>query len=117
VVATELGKHLAERGHDIPFISNASPLRLRELPPRICFHVVDQDDHPRLKQFPHSLTIVGSTPSFKPVTEWSINESDAVTAVSAFLAAETGRQLSLRRPIALVPRYEEIYQWVVGDAR
>jgi N-acetyl-alpha-D-glucosaminyl L-malate synthase BshA len=156
VVATELGKHLAEKGHDISFISYASPLRLRELPPRVCFHVVDQDDHPLLKQFPHSLTLtakmvevacthrlqvlhvhyaipfaaaailarqvapelglkvvttlhgtditlVGSTPSFKPVTEWFINESDAVTAVSDFLAAETGRQLSLRRPITVVP--------------
>lgn len=158
VVATELGKHLADRGHEISFISYANPLRLRELPPRVCFHEVDQDDHPLLKQFPHSLTLtskmvevarthrlqilhvhyaipfaaaailarqvapelglkvvttlhgtdvtlVGSKPSFKPVTEWSINESDAVTAVSAFLADETARQLSLRRPIAVVPNF------------
>jgi len=158
VVATELGKHLADRGHDVAFISYANPLRLRELPPRVCFHEVDQDDHPLLKQFPHSLTLtskmvevarthrlqilhvhyaipfaaaailarqvapeldlkvvttlhgtditlVGSNPSFKPVTEWSINESDAVTAVSRFLADETGRQLSLRRPIAVVPNF------------
>ena len=48
---------------------------------------------------------MGGTPSFKPVTEWSINESDAVTAVSDFLAAETGRQLSLRRPIDVVPNF------------
>ncbi len=158
VVATELGKHLAERGHDISFISYANPLRLRDLPPRVCFHEVDQDDHPLLKQFPHSLTLtakmvevarshrlqvlhvhyaipfaaaailarqvapeldlkvvttlhgtditlVGATPSFKPITEWSINESDAVTAVSDFLAAETARQLSLTRPIAVVPNF------------
>jgi N-acetyl-alpha-D-glucosaminyl L-malate synthase BshA len=158
VVATELGKHLAERGHVIAFISYANPLRLRDLPPRVCFHEVDQDDHPLLKQFPHSLTltakmvevarshhlqvlhvhyaipfaaaaimsrqiapelglkvvttlhgtditVVGSTPSFKPVVEWSINQSDAVTAVSGFLAAETGRQLSLRRPIDVVPNF------------
>lgn len=158
VVATELGKHLADRGHDIAFISYASPLRLRDLPPRVCFHEVDQDDHPLLKQFPHSLTltakmvevarthrlqvlhvhyaipfaaaainarqvapelglkvittlhgtditVVGATPSFKPVVEWSINESDAVTAVSGFLAAETGSQLSLRRPIEVVPNF------------
>ncbi len=158
VVATELGKHLAERGHVISFISYANPLRLRELPPRVCFHEVDQDDHPLLKQFPHSLTltakmvevarshhlevlhvhyaipfaaaaimtrqiapelglkvvttlhgtditVVGSTPSFKPVVEWSINQSDAVTAVSTFLADETSRQLGLRRPIEVVPNF------------
>lgn len=158
VVATELGKHLADRGHEIAFISYASPLRLRELPPRVCFHEVDQDDHPLLKQFPHSLTltakmvevarthrlevlhvhyaipfaaaaivarqvapelglkvvttlhgtditVVGASPSFRPVTEWSIDGSDAVTAVSAYLADETSRQLSLRRPIAVVPNF------------
>jgi N-acetyl-alpha-D-glucosaminyl L-malate synthase BshA len=152
VVATELGKHLADRGHDVAFISYANPLRLRELPPRVCFHEVDQDDHPLLKQFPHSLTLtskmvevarthrlqvlhvhyaipfaaagiltrqvaselglhgtditlVGSRPSFKPVTQWSINESDAVTAVSAFLADETAHQLSLQRPIVVVPNF------------
>lgn len=158
VVATELGKHLAERGHVISFISYASPLRLRDLPQRVCFHEVDQDDHPLLKQFPHSLTltakmvevarshhlevlhvhyaipfaaaailarqvapeldlkvvttlhgtditVVGSSPSFKPLVEWSINGSDAVTAVSRFLADQTGRQLALSRPIEVVPNF------------
>ncbi len=155
VVATELGKHLAERGHTIAFISYANPLRLQELPPRVCYHEVDQDSHPLLKQFPHSLsltakmvevarthklqilhvhyaipfaaaailarqmapeldlkvvttlhgtdiTLVGSSPSFKPVTEFSIDQSDAVTAVSAYLRDETYRQLSITRGIDVV---------------
>ncbi|HVP18178.1 MAG TPA: N-acetyl-alpha-D-glucosaminyl L-malate synthase BshA [Spirochaetia bacterium] len=155
IVATELGKHLAERGHSVAFISYANPLRLQELPPRVCYHEVDQDSHPLLKQFPHSLTltakmvevarthklqimhvhyaipfaaaailarqiapelqlkvvttlhgtditVVGGSPSFKPVTEFSIDQSDAVTAVSTYLRDETYRQLSLRREIDVV---------------
>src|SRR5690349_13178736 len=55
VVATELGKHLAERGHSVAFISYANPLRLGEIPPRVCYHEVEQESHALLKQFPHSL--------------------------------------------------------------
>jgi L-malate glycosyltransferase len=155
VVATELGKHLAERGHSVAFISYASPLRLGELPPRVCYHEVDQDSHVLLKQFPHSLTLtakmvevarthklqvmhvhyaipfaaaailarqvapelnlkvvttlhgtditlVGGSPSFKPVTQWSIEQSDAVTAVSRYLRDETYRQLPVKKEIQVV---------------
>ena len=41
VVATELGKHLAGRGHEVAFIAYSAPLRLAELPPRVSFHEVD----------------------------------------------------------------------------
>ncbi len=155
VVATELGKHLAERGHSVAFISYANPLRLRDLPPRVCYHEVDQENHPLLRQFPHSLTLtakmvevarthrlqilhvhyaipfaaaaimaaqiapelglkvvttlhgtditlVGSSPSFKPVTAFSIEKSDAVTAVSRFLREETYRQLEVKKDIEVV---------------
>lgn len=155
VVATELGKHLAERGHSVAFISYANPLRLGELPPRVCYHEVDQENHALLKQFPHSLTLtakmvevarthklqimhvhyaipfaaaainarqiaseldlkvvttlhgtditlVGSSPSFTPVTQWSIEQSDAVTAVSRYLRDETYRQIPVKKEIEVV---------------
>jgi N-acetyl-alpha-D-glucosaminyl L-malate synthase BshA len=155
VVATELGKHLAERGHSIAIISYSNPLRLRELPERVCYHEVNQESHPLFKQFPHSLTLtakmvevarthrlqilhvhyaipfaaaaimaaqvapelglkvvttlhgtditlVGASPTFKPVTAWSIEKSDAVTAVSNFLRDETYRQLSIKKEIRTV---------------
>jgi len=38
VVATELGVELAERGHEIHFISYAQPIRLTELHPNIHYH-------------------------------------------------------------------------------
>ena len=46
IVATELGKELAERGHEIHFISYAAPLRLKGTLPRIYFHVVEVTTYP-----------------------------------------------------------------------
>jgi len=57
VVATELGKHLAERGHEVAFISYATPLRLGELPPRVSFHEVEIERYPLLKNFPYTLAL------------------------------------------------------------
>ena len=42
------------------------------------------------------ITLVGSSPSFKPVTQWSIEQSDAVTAVSRYLRDETYRQIPVQ---------------------
>jgi N-acetyl-alpha-D-glucosaminyl L-malate synthase BshA len=57
VVATELGKHLAERGHDVAFISYDTPLRLSELPPRVSYHEVEIEQYPLLKHFPYTLAL------------------------------------------------------------
>ena len=57
VVATELGKHLAEMGHEVSFISYATPLRLTDLPQRVSFHEVDIVEYPLLKNFPYTLAL------------------------------------------------------------
>lgn len=57
VVATELGKHLAERGHEVAFISYSAPLRLTELPPRVSFHEVEIEQYPLLQHFPYTLAL------------------------------------------------------------
>lgn len=57
VVATELGKHLAQMGHEVAFISYSTPLRLSELPPRVSFHEVDVVEYPLLKNFPYTLAL------------------------------------------------------------
>ncbi len=56
-MATELGKHLAERGHEVAFISYSTPLRLTDLPPRVSFHEVDIVEYPLLKNFPYTLAL------------------------------------------------------------
>ena len=57
VVATELGKHLAEHGHEVSFVSYATPLRLTDLPPGVSFHEVDIVEYPLLKNFPYTLAL------------------------------------------------------------
>jgi len=144
-VATELGLELARRGHDIHFISYASPFRLRGLAERVTFHEVVTASYPLFEQSPYALalavkqhevalreqldlmhvhyaiphattawlakqmladerdlkvlttlhgtdiTLVGQDPSYHSITKFSIERSDAVTAVSAYLRDETYR--------------------------
>jgi N-acetyl-alpha-D-glucosaminyl L-malate synthase BshA len=51
IVATELGLELANRGHDVHFISYANPIRLDPGTPRIYYHEVEVSTYP-LFQFP-----------------------------------------------------------------
>jgi N-acetyl-alpha-D-glucosaminyl L-malate synthase BshA len=145
-VATELGLELARRGHEIHFISYASPFRLRGYAERVTFHEVTQTEYPlfehsspyalalAVKQhevavrenldlmhvhyaIPHAatawlakqmlkgqrdlkivttlhgtdITLVGQDPSYFSLTKFSIERSDRVTAVSAFLREQTYR--------------------------
>jgi N-acetyl-alpha-D-glucosaminyl L-malate synthase BshA len=143
VVATELGKELAERGHVVHFVSYQLPLRLDRFQPNVFYHEVDMPAYPLFKYPPYTLALVnqlvellerekpdiihahyaiphsfcahaareivgdhhvrvvttlhgtdinlvGSDPSFKRITRYSIEKSDGVTAVSANLALETG---------------------------
>jgi N-acetyl-alpha-D-glucosaminyl L-malate synthase BshA len=155
VLATELGKHLAARGHEVAFISHSTPLRLYGPLPRISFHEVETRAAPPLSNFPYTLalaskmveiarlkrlqilhvhyaipfaiaamlarqialelslqvvttlhgtdvTLVGNNPTFKPITELAIEQSDAVTAVSHFLREETYRQFQVEKDIEVV---------------
>ena len=144
-VATELGLELARRGHDVHFISYASPFRLRGVTEHVTFHEVVPADYPLFEQsqyafalavkqhevaqreqlqvmhvhyaIPHAatawlakqmladerdlkvvttlhgtdITLVGKDPSYFSLTKFSIEHSDRVTAVSAFLREETFR--------------------------
>lgn len=51
VVATELGKALAKRGHSVHFISYAVPMRLSEFQDNIVYHEVENSSYP-LFDFP-----------------------------------------------------------------
>ncbi|HJQ66733.1 MAG TPA: N-acetyl-alpha-D-glucosaminyl L-malate synthase BshA [Gemmatimonadales bacterium] len=144
-VATELGLALARRGHEVHFISYASPFRLRGVTERVTFHEVVPADYPLFEHSPYAfalavkqhevalreelevmhvhyaiphaatawlakqmladehdlkivttlhgtdITLVGRDPSYFSLTKFSIERSDRVTAVSAFLREETYR--------------------------
>lgn len=162
IVATELGKELADRGHEIHFISYALPMRLNRPAANIHFHEVDVPayplfDHPPYTlvlatkmaeiaetqnldllhchyAIPHSvsaflaksmlhpralpvvttlhgtdITLVGSDRSYLPITRFSIDQSDGVTAVSHFLKEATVNVIGAKNDI------EVIYNFVNCD--
>ncbi|MFI5310272.1 MAG: N-acetyl-alpha-D-glucosaminyl L-malate synthase BshA [Gemmatimonadales bacterium] len=145
-VATELGIALAQRGHEVHFITYQQPFRLPVFLPRVYLHEVDVGRYPLFQYPPYDLalavrmhevvinegldllhvhyaiphatsawiakemlrkegrditvittlhgtdiTIVGQDHSFHAITKFSIEKSDRITAVSAFLKEETIR--------------------------
>jgi len=168
IVATELGIELANRGHEVHFISYSQPIRLTEAHPRVHFHEVEVSQYPLFEYppydlalatrmaevaelyeldllhvhyaIPHSvsamlarqmlacdhvrkprrlpyvttlhgtdITLVGLDPSYLPITRFSIEQSDAVTAISENLKRLTIESFSISKPI------EVIYNFVNCD--
>ena len=56
-VATELGLKLAERGHEIHFVSYAQPFRLATFRERVFFHEVEMEAYPLFEHPPYSLAL------------------------------------------------------------
>lgn len=56
-VATELGLFLAERGHEVHFVSYAQPFRLGKYRERVYFHEVEMDEYPLFEHPPYSLAL------------------------------------------------------------
>jgi len=57
IVATELGLELANRGHEVHFISYANPIRLDPGIPRIHYHEVEVSTYPLFQYPPYSLAL------------------------------------------------------------
>lgn len=163
VVATELAKGLAKRGHKVHIISYARPARLDSIQTNITFHEVDLSSYPLFEYPPYDLalanllanliiyekldvlhvhyaiphatsawlakqivgkkaahvpiittlhgtdiTIVGSDPSYKKVVDFSINQSDGVTAVSEFLKKETNERFDIRKEIRVISNFIDL---------
>ena len=51
------------------------------------------------------ITLVGQEPGYFPLTRFVIEQSDAVTAVSGFLARETRQVFQVERPIEVIPNF------------
>lgn len=57
VVATELGKMLAERGHEIHFITHSIPFRLGKFSKNIYYHEVEVNDYYVFRYPPYDLSL------------------------------------------------------------
>jgi L-malate glycosyltransferase len=170
VVATELSKGLALRGHNVHFLSYARPYRLDTLDANLSFHEVTINAYPLFEYPPYDLalasnmvdiiqyqkldvmhvhyalphatsaylakkilgergrhvavvttlhgtdiTIVGSDPSYKPVVDFSINQSDSVTAVSEYLKEETYRNFDIQKDIEVIPNFVDLARFTRSD--
>lgn len=59
VVATELGKALADRGHQVHFVSNSLPARLDVFRENLYFHEVSMVHYPLFEHSPYVLALTG----------------------------------------------------------
>ena len=169
VVATELGLELAQRGHQIHFISYSQPIRLTGPQPNIHYHEVEVSRYPlfdyppydlalatRMAEvaelydldllhvhyaIPHSvsamlarqmlaasgshrklpfvttlhgtdITLVGLDRSYLPITRFSIEQSDGVTAISQYLRERTLREFDIQNNIQVIYNFVncDVYQ-------
>lgn len=90
VVATELGKRLALRGHEVHFISYDRPFRLEIFHENIFYHEVEVLDYPLFKFPPYMIALASK---IAEVTKWAnldlVHVHYAIPhSVSAFLARQ-----------------------------
>lgn len=63
------------------------------------------------------ITIVGSDSSYTPVVEFSINQSNGVTAVSDYLKNETNRRFDIEKDIEVIPNFVETREFRRKDQK
>src|SRR2546426_8202480 len=51
------------------------------------------------------ITLVGNDRSFLPITKFSIEQSDGVTAISHYLQQRTLEEFDIKRPIEVIPNF------------
>ncbi len=61
------------------------------------------------------ITLVGKDPTYEPVVTFSINESDAITAVSDNLREETLRSFKIEKEIHVIPNFVDIKRFHQTD--
>jgi N-acetyl-alpha-D-glucosaminyl L-malate synthase BshA len=164
VLATELGKALADKGHEIHFITYQQPVRLNSFHENIFYHEVRVPTYPLFDFPPYELalastmvdvilnhdldlihahyaiphasaaytakqivkqktgrlvpvittlhgtdiTLVGRDKTYEPVVTFSINESDAITAVSENLKQETLKHFEIRKEIEVIHNFVDL---------
>jgi N-acetyl-alpha-D-glucosaminyl L-malate synthase BshA len=163
VLATELGKALAQKGHLVHFIAYQQPVRLNGFIPNIFYHEVQVPTYPLFDYppyetalastmvdviknnkldllhvhyaIPHAsaaymakqilkkegieipvittlhgtdITLVGRDKTYAPVVAFSINQSDAITAVSQNLRDETFRYFKIEKEIEVIYNFVDV---------
>lgn len=71
IIATELGIKLAERGHDIHFITSNIPFRIRKPLPNMTFHQVEVNQYAVFQYPPYDITL--STKIAEVINEYDLD--------------------------------------------
>jgi L-malate glycosyltransferase len=163
VLATELGKALADKGHNVHFITYQQPVRLTGFSANIFYHEVRVPTYPLFDYppyetalastlvdvirnnhldllhvhyaIPHAaaaymakkileeegknipfittlhgtdITLVGKDKTYAPVVAFSINQSDAITAVSFNLREETYSTFKIEKEIEVIHNFVDV---------
>lgn len=163
VLATELGKALADKGHSVHFITYQQPVRLNVFNTNIYYHEVRVPTYPLFDYPPYEIalastmvdviknhnldllhvhyaiphasaaymakqiiqkaggnipfittlhgtdiTLVGKDKTYEPVVTFSINESDAITAVSNNLKEETYKSFRITKDIEVIYNFVDV---------
>lgn len=61
------------------------------------------------------ITLIGRDPTYAPVVTFSINESDAITAVSNNLREETLKSFQIEKPIHVIPNFVDVQRFHQTD--
>jgi N-acetyl-alpha-D-glucosaminyl L-malate synthase BshA len=95
-VADSVGLDLLHVHYAIPHSVSALLARLMMAPRKLPFittlHGTD-------------ITLVGNDRSYLPITRFSIEQSDGVTAISSYLRDRTLREFEVKRPIEVIPNF------------
>lgn len=166
MLATELGKALAQNGHQVHFITYQQPVRLTGFIPNIFYHEVQVPTYPLFDYppyetalastmvdviknnqlellhvhyaIPHAsaaymskkileqegiyipvittlhgtdITLVGRDKTYAPVVAFSINQSDAITAVSQNLRDETFKTFKIEKEIDVIHNFVDVQRF------
>jgi N-acetyl-alpha-D-glucosaminyl L-malate synthase BshA len=65
------------------------------------------------------ITLVGSNRSYLPITKFSIEKSDGVTAISDYLLQQTLKEFDIKRPIEVIPNFVncDLYTRIPNEAQ
>jgi L-malate glycosyltransferase len=102
IMATELGKALAARGHRVHILSHDTPVRFGTYQPRLAFHRVDTPSYPLFREPQYVLSLANATVQVSKAERLDIVH--AHYAIPHATAAYLARQVLASTPGAVVPR-------------
>src|SRR5262245_31726313 len=100
IVATELGLELANRGHDVHFITYANPIRLDPGIPRIYYHEVEVSNYPLFQYPPYCLSLASRM--FEVAERYDLDLLHVHYAIPHSISALLARQMSGARRLPFI---------------